>query len=93
MRILHRFRDPHFGVFWGLWLLLGYLASYVQNLMTYCCSATPISYKCDEISRLSRLVIEIPIMGYLGVFRFWGYLATSDANSCVIFLLSDPDFL
>ena len=35
-----------------------------------------ISYKGDEILRLSCLVIEIPIFGYLG---FWGYLATSVA--------------
>ena len=54
---------------------------------------TPISYMGDEISRLSRLVIEIPIFGYLEVLRFLGYLATSDAKSDVIFLLSDPDFL
>ena len=65
----------------------------MQNLTSYSCSATLISYKCDEISRLSRLVIEIPIMGYLGVFGFWGYLATSDEKSDVIFLLFDPDFL
>jgi len=32
-------------------------------------------------------------MGYLGVFGFWGYLATSDAKCDVMFLLSDPDFL
>jgi len=30
-----------------------------QNLTSYSCSATPISYKDDEISRLSRLVFEI----------------------------------
>ena len=50
-------------------------------------------YIGDEISRLSRLVIEIPIFGYLEVWGFWGYLATSDAKSDVIFLLGDPDFL
>jgi len=31
----------------------------VQDLTLYSCSATPISYKGDEISRLSRLVFEI----------------------------------
>ena len=45
------------------------------------------------MSRLSRLVIEIPILGYLGFGGFWGYLATSGAKSDVIFLLGDPDFL
>ena len=46
-----------------------------------------------EISPLSRLVIEIPILGYLGVLGVWGYVPTSDAKSDVIFLLGDPDFL
>jgi len=31
----------------------------VQNLTSYSCSASPISYKGDEISHVSRLVIEI----------------------------------
>jgi len=31
----------------------------VQNLTSYSCSATPISYKGDEISRVSCLVFEI----------------------------------
>jgi len=35
------------------------------------------------------LVIEIPILGYLG---FLEYSATCNAKSDVIFLLSDPDF-
>ena len=65
----------------------------MQNLASDTCSAAPISYEGDEISRLSRLVIEIPILGYLGVFLGEGYLATSGAKSDVIFLLSDPDFL
>ena len=51
---------------------------------------TFISYYGEEISRLSRLVIEIPIFGYLG---FLGYSSTSNAKSDDIFLLSDPDFL
>jgi len=61
--------DPHFGLFGGfgrgfgaIYLLL------VQNLTSYSCSATQISYWGDEISRLSRLVIEIPILGVFGVF-------------------------
>jgi len=47
----------------------------------------------DEISRISRSVIEIPILGYLGFSEFWGYFATSDAKSDVMFLVYDPDFL
>jgi len=62
----------------------------MQNLTLESCSATPISYKGDETLRLSCLVIEIPILGYLGV---WGYLATSGVKSDVIFLLSDSNFL
>ena len=49
--------------------------------------------KSDENSLLSRLVIEIPILGYFGVFEVWGYLATSGEKSDVILLLSNPDFL
>jgi len=44
----------------------------VQNVTLYSSSATPISYKGDEISWLSRLVIEIPIVGYLGFWVFFG---------------------
>jgi len=65
----------------------------MQNLTTYSCSLTPISYMGDEISRLSRLVIEIPILAIWGFWVFLGYLATSSAKSDVIFLLGDPDFL
>jgi len=43
----------------------------VQHLTSDSCSATPISYIGDEISRLFRLVIGIPIVGY---FRGWGLL-------------------
>ena len=91
--ILLSYRDPHFGLFGGcggfggIWLLL------LQNRTSYSCSATPISYYGDRISRLSRLVIEIPILGYLGVLGFWGYVATSGAKSDLGFLLGDPDFL
>jgi len=49
----------------------------VQNLTSDSCSATPICYKGDDISRLTRLIINIPIVGYfgvLGVFRYFGYL-------------------
>jgi len=65
----------------------------MPNLTSGSCSATPISYYGDEISRLSRLVIEIPILGYLWVLGVLGYVATSSAKSDVMFLLGDPDFL
>jgi len=39
--------------FWGIQL------PPVHNLMSYSCSATPITYKSDEIVRLSRSVFEI----------------------------------
>jgi len=58
----------------------------MQNLTSDSCSATQISYWGDEISCLSCLVIEIPILGYryLGFLGFWGYLSTSGAKSDVI---------
>jgi len=79
--------------FWAIWGLLGFWGTQllpVQNRTSDSSSATLISYYGVEISRLSRLVIEIPILGYL---RVWGYVATSGAKSDVIFLLGDPDFL
>ena len=88
--ILLSYRDPHSGLFGGFLGFWGMQLLPVQNLASVSCSTTPISYYGDEISRLSRLVIEIPILGYLGV---WGYIATSGAKSDVIFLLGDPDFL
>jgi len=48
----------------------------MQNLTSDSCSATPISYYGDEISRLSCLIIEIPILGYLrvsGVLEVFSY--------------------
>jgi len=58
----------------------------MQNLTLDSCSATPISYWGDEISRLSCLVMEIPILGYryLGFWGFLGYLFASGAKSDVI---------
>ena len=50
--------------------------------------------RSETINSHTRLVIEIPILGYLGVCGyFWVYLGTSGAKSDVIFILSDPDFL
>jgi len=69
----------------------------VGNLTSYSSSATPISYKNDEISPVPHIVFEIPNLGYLGVRGyFWGggYLTSSGARcNDVIFLLGDPDFL
>ena len=59
------FRDPHFGLFWGLGLLLGYLAT---SNAKFDVRFLPISYYGDKILRLSCLVIEILILGYLGGF-------------------------
>ena len=47
----------------------------MQILTSYYCSATQIYYKGDEISHLSPLVIEIPILDNFGILGFWGYLA------------------
>jgi len=33
----------------------------VQNLMSHSCLATPTSYKCDEISRTSRLILRADV--------------------------------
>ena len=71
----------YFELFWGLRLLWGYLASSGAKS----CSATPISYKGDEISRESHIVFEIPILGYSGFGATFGVF--------VVFLLGDPDFL
>jgi len=47
-----------------------YLFSYFRcKIWCHSCSAIPISYKCDKILHLSRLVIGILILGYIGVFR------------------------
>jgi len=44
----------------------------MQNLMSYSCSATRISYKCDKISHLSHLVTDSHF-GLFGVLvGFWG---------------------
>jgi len=54
---LVKFLRSHFGVFWGLALLLGYLAT--SGAKSYSCSATPMSYKGDGISRVCRLIFDI----------------------------------
>ena len=56
----------------------------MQDLTSYSCSTTLISYNGNEILRLSCLVIEIPILGLFGVFGVWGYLGISDAKSDII---------
>ena len=50
---------PILGYFGGLGLLFGIKLFPVQNLTSYSCSATPIFYKGDEISRLTCLMTEI----------------------------------
>jgi len=65
----------------------------VQNQTSDSCSATPIRYKGDEISRLSRSVIEFPIAVYSGRLGILGDLGTLSAKSDVRFLLGDPDLL
>jgi len=59
--------------------------------MSDSCSATPSSYKGEEISRLSRLIIEIPILGHLGVRG--GIRGICSAKYDVRFLFGDPNFL
>jgi len=54
------------GYSWG-YLAISDAKSYIIFLL-----GDPISYKRDKISRLSRLVIEIPILGNLGVFGVFG---------------------
>ena len=80
----------YFALFWGLGLCLSYLALPVQNLTSYSCSVTPISYKGDDILCVSRNVFEIPFWGiFAGLGLLLGYLASSGAKSDVVFLLSD----
>jgi len=46
----------YFALFWGL----GYLATFgVKSLTLYSCSPTPISYRGNEIPRVSRVVFDI----------------------------------
>jgi len=56
--------------------------------------ATPISYKGDEILHVSRIVLEISILGYFcgfgATFRVFSYFWRKILH---IFFLSDPDFL
>jgi len=50
----------------------------MQNLTSYSYSVTLISHKCDGISHLSRLIIDIPIFGYSGVLG----MQTLTSQSC-----------
>ena len=75
---LHRLTEwdsrlAHYFAVLGVWgYILGYLATSGIKSDVIFLLATPISYKGDNISHLSRLVIEIPILGYLGVFGVLG---------------------
>jgi len=63
----------YFALFWGLELLLDYLIyTSGEKYDVHSCSATPSSNKGDDILCISRLVIEIPILGYLGFSWFGG---------------------
>jgi len=53
----------------------------------------PLSYKGDEISRVSRIIFEIPFWGIWDLGLLLGHLASSGVKSDVVFLLDDPDFL
>jgi len=54
------------GYFWGIWLVL------VQNLASYSCSVTPISYGRRNCTRISHR-FQDPHFGHLGVWSyFWG---------------------
>jgi len=89
---LATFSRSHFwGIFAGLGLLLGYLASSGAKSDVVFLLSDALSYKGDKISRVSRIIFEIHILGYLGLLL--GYLASSGAKSDVIFLLGDPNFL
>jgi len=49
----------YFALFGGLRLRFGYSATYGAKSELHSCSATPISYKGDEISRVSHVVSDI----------------------------------
>ena len=85
-------RSSHLGPqlsrspFWAIGVLLAFRDIQLlpmQNLTSYSCSLTPISYIGDGISRQSRLIFEIPIVGYLGIWVFGGVFSFSSAKSDV----------
>ena len=66
MHISRRFEIP----FWAILFFWGFGGIFLtENLASYSCLATPISYNGNEISRvgLSRIIFEIPILGYFRV--------------------------
>jgi len=67
VRISHRFQDPTLDYWGGGCEVFSDAKSDIIFLLS-----DPISYKCDEILRLPRLVMEIPILGYLEVFFLGG---------------------
>jgi len=69
--------------------------------MSYFCLAIPISYKGNEISRVSRIVFEIPILGYFRVYSlccvclvtFCAFLHlnfSSTPNSIYMYIIRKP---
>jgi len=49
----------YFALVWGLGYVWTIYLLPVKNLASYSCSATPISHKGNEISRVSRVISEI----------------------------------
>jgi len=72
VHISHRLRDPVLGYLGSWGYFWGYLASSCAKSDIVFLLCDHISYKGDEISRLSCLVIEIRILGYFGGFRGFG---------------------
>ena len=59
----------------------------MQNLTSSSCSVTSISYKGNGISRVSHIVCDIPILGYLGVtLQVFSYF---QSYSCLVTLISN----
>ena len=87
------FRDLHFGLFLGLGLLLGYLAtSNVKSDVGFLLGDPNFLLGRRNFAPIS-LSYRDPYLGLFGGFGFfWGYVATSNAKSDVGFLLGDPNF-
>jgi len=65
------FEIPILGYFGVLKVFGGIYLPPMQNMTSYSCLATQISYHGDEISCISRIIFEISILGYLGVLALF----------------------